>query len=355
MILSTLNETIPSDFSQSAHDSVHPFPSPAGLNNVVLLHKINLATYNRAHPVPALLDMREYQNDRFLKQNGLLQAMSDVGFTQETTLFAFKDMVQTFDGISPDYQSFEALNYTPKSGKRAWTGLAVFFNAEKFELDGDENVRFHSYSDEYQKSWQEVGDAFREFLVTLLNGLLPPFEQSGSIRESFKDIIHSLSGPARTDGLLEVHLRHKKSLKTFVICTTHMESFDKAIRSGQWTLLLSKLQSLRTEYPDSYVVFGGDFNFELRNPIEHQGITYESTAGFLKQVLSAYGIQEGRLEPTQGAKIIDNIYVIPPSICDLSLPVDLEVLLAPRDYEEKGLLSDHKIVLRQLTFGSDIG
>lgn len=320
------------------------------VKNTSPLHQIKVATYNRAHPIPTLIDMRTYQNDRFFKQNDILLSMTDVSFSQETTAVAFKDMIENYEGISPDYQSFEQLSYSPKPGKRAWTGLAIFFDPQKFELNGERNFRFKSYDDDCQKSWQEVGVAFTDFLANLFGSGLPPYQQGSSIRQSLRVFISSFSGPARTDGVLELHLRHIQSGAQFVMCTTHLESFEKKINAGQRSLFLELIQSIKAENPKAIIILGGDFNFELRNPVEHQGIVYESAADMLAAVLSAKSVRQDQLTPTHGSKVIDDIYVIPPSDHDLHLPIDLDVILEPIDYENSGLLSDHKVVLRRLMF-----
>lgn len=316
------------------------------------LHQINVATYNRAHPIPTLIDMRTYQNDRFFKQNDILLALTDVSLSQETTVLAFQDMIKNYAGISPDYQSYQELSYTPKPGKRAWTGLAIFFDPLKFELDGKRNFRFRSYDDDCQKSWKEVGDAFSTFLANLFHGSVPPFEPGPSIRKSLRAFISSFSGPARTDGVLELHLKHILSGEKFVVCTTHMESFDKKIIAGQRRLFLEIIQSIKAENPEATIIFGGDFNFELRASVEHNGSVYESAADMLEAVLSAKGVEQDQLTPTHGCKVIDGIYVIPPSDPALRLPIDLDVIAEPMDYESGGLLSDHKVVLRRLIFDS---
>lgn len=86
-----------------------------------------------------------------------------------------------------------------------------------------------------------------------------------------------------------------------------------------------------------------------------QGIVYESAADKLTQVLSANSIKQEQLTPTHGSKVIDDIYVIPPSDQNYHLSMDLDVIMEPLGHESHGLLSDHKVILRRLTFDAQPG
>ena len=146
-------------------------------------------------------------------------------------------------------------------------------------------------------------------------------------------VLSSPSGSLRTDGLQVVKTKDASTGDEYILCNTHLESFDQGVCARQVQELIGELRQLRQEHPRAVIQLGGDFNCPQGPLIER----------FNKELGALSFAPEQATVPTFKKRRIDGLFAL--------VPPHLRVLRNDCATVPHQGLSDHKFVSQHLELG----
>lgn len=198
-----------------------------------------------------------------------------------------------------------------KSWKYEWSGLNVFYDAEKYTPHPNHTAEFRVFSDVNQKGWSAITDELPSFIKLGVQSLLSRWSPNDDFSRQFTATRNAFSGVARKDGILVAHLTDKKTGKHVIVCDTHWESFDIQMRGAQSEEYIAEINQLREQYPAATVVLAGDFNRPQVAAVR-EGVAYDDMVGHFKKTMNAHSMPLVQLTETYpGQTHLDGTYVIP--------------------------------------------
>lgn len=211
--------------------------------------------------------------------------------------------------VSTDKVS-EPSGYSLGRFKRAWSGVQLCFDPERYEFADEIKPTFFSYAPEHQKNWWHVFQAVWQGFGEAAKAYFMPRAWYLAATKIFE----SLSGPLRTDGLLITHLRDRHTQQKLIACVSHLESFDRQLSQYQLQEVIDHLNRLRGQYPDANIVMAADFNWQVGPGADARQLQYESIRGRLGRELGAVTMPMEQIAPTlvRDKVAIDGIFLVPP-------------------------------------------
>lgn len=198
------------------------------------------------------------------------------------------------------------------SSKRDWRGLVTYYDPTQYQVDSEHPPKFLMYSDANQKGWRILMHEIKRFLYEAGAWIMTGGRNNNAFSEQMEKTKNAVSGIARKDGLLVAHLIKRSNGRSVIVCNTHLESFNIEKRAGQRGELIEELKSLKASYPQSIILFMGDFNRPQLNLEAHNHL-HDDMLGVFHRELDAFTMPINQITETfKGQSHLDGLYVIPP-------------------------------------------